>query len=172
LRNLLKFRVSAVIFDKLNNLPVVILENKRLNRIIPIWIGSCEAVSIAMALKEDFYPRPLTHDLLLDVLSKLEFDIKSVIIYQVKKDVFYAYILIADNETEELKIDARPSDAIALAVRKRVNIFVERDVVLESGITLVPSENYRNNEEVENFLKKIRKMKGDSDNGRTEGRKN
>ncbi len=169
---LVKFRVSAVIFDKLNNSPIILLENRDLNRIIPIWIGSCEAVSIAMALNHDSYPRPLTHDLILNILSKVEFTLKSVIIYQVKDNVFYANILISNSEDEEIKLDARPSDAIALAVREKVDIWVKSDVVLEAGLVLKPLESYGDSQEVEDFLKKIRKGKGDNGNGQTVGGKN
>jgi hypothetical protein len=169
---LARFRVSAVIFDKLSNSPIVLLENRELNRIIPIWIGSCEAVSIAMALNHDTYPRPLTHDLILSILSEVEFALKSVIIYRVKDNVFYANILISNNEDEEIKVDARPSDAIALAVREKVDIWVESDVILESGIILKPLESYGDNEEVEKFLKKIRRGKGDNGDGQTTGGKN
>ncbi len=173
--SLQEFKVAAVIFDKIHNTPVVLLENSDLNRIIPIWIGTCEALSIAMVLNNEKYPRPLTHDLILSILDKLEYEIKRVIIYQVRDDVFYANIivnLISDfEEEEEIIIDSRSSDAIALALRYGAKILVASDVVLESGIILRPPRNYEDNDEVENFLKKLKSKKGE-DNAKGNRRKN
>ena len=171
MNDLTEFKVSAVVFDKVKDSPMVFLENKKLNRVIPIWIGTCEALSIAMILNNEKYPRPLTHDLLLNIINKLELDIKSVIIYQIKDEVFYSKIII-DNFSEEdsMEVDARPSDAIALALKEKAKIYVDSSVILEAGVAIKPPKNYE--KDFRSFLKKIEKQKGDRGNANDADRNN
>lgn len=111
---------------------IVILKDNRSERFLPIWIGPYEAEAITVSLQEMEVARPLTHDLLRNVLQTLGAEVQRVNITELKQDVFYARIVISVNG-EELEIDSRPSDALALAVRVHVPIFVDESVMQEAA---------------------------------------
>ncbi len=117
---------------------VVLLREKRANRYLPIWIGPFEAEAIQIALQEVEVARPLTHDLLNQVFKALGARVLRVEVVDLKENVFYGNI-VAEIEGREVNIDARPSDAIALAVRAHVPIFVARHVLDAAGV--VPEED-------------------------------
>lgn len=116
-----------------NQQRVVVLHQKDSDNYLPIWIGPYEAEAITIALQEVEVSRPLTHDLLRNVFSKLHARILRIEISSLKDDVFYAQILV-DSQNEVIAIDSRPSDAIALAVRAHVPIFVDVEVMDRAGI--------------------------------------
>src|SRR5688572_21096180 len=108
---------------------IVILKDVASDRYLPIWIGPCEADAITVELQEVEVSRPLTHDLLKSMISQLSAEVVHIIINELRNDVFYARIVLEYNG-RRIEIDSRPSDAIALAVRVHVPIFVE-DTVME-----------------------------------------
>jgi hypothetical protein len=110
---------------------VVILKEKNSDRFLSIWIGPYEAEAITVSLQELEVARPLTHDLLRNLVSSLGAEVKQVNITELKEDVFYAKIILSKNGNE-LEIDSRPSDALALAVRVHVPIFID-DAVMEEA---------------------------------------
>jgi len=114
---------------------VVILKEKDAERFLPIWIGPAEADAIAVRLQEVSVARPLTHDLLRDVLEKLGARVDSVVVSDLVDDTFFARIMLNVNG-ERVEIDSRPSDAIALAVRTQVPIFAEDSVLDRAGVLL------------------------------------
>ena len=114
---------------------VVILKEKESERYLPIWIGPAEADAIAVRLQEVSVARPLTHDLLRDVLEKMGAQVESVVVNDLANDTFYARIVVTLNG-ERMDIDSRPSDAIALAVRAHVPIFAEDAVMEKAGVLL------------------------------------
>ena len=114
---------------------VVILKEKDAERYLPIWIGPAEADAIAVRLQEVSVTRPLTHDLLRDVLEKMGAQVQSVVVNDLANDTFYAQIVLTVNG-ESMEIDSRPSDAIALAVRAHVPIFAEDTVLEKAGVLL------------------------------------
>lgn len=116
-----------------NQQRVVVLHQKDADNYLPIWIGPYEAESITIALQEVEVSRPLTHDLLRNVFQKLHAKIMRIEIYSLKEDVFFAHILVESHE-EIITIDSRPSDAIALAVRAHVPIYVDMEVMERAGI--------------------------------------
>jgi bifunctional DNase/RNase len=111
---------------------IVILKEIDSDRFLPIWIGAYEAEAITLSLQEIEVTRPLTHDLLRNVLNDLGAEVMQVNITELRNDVFYARILIQVNG-RELEIDSRPSDALALAVRVHTPIFVSEDVMDEAA---------------------------------------
>ncbi|MCZ7583649.1 MAG: bifunctional nuclease family protein [Deltaproteobacteria bacterium] len=113
---------------------VVILEDIDSDRYLPIWIGPCEADNITVELQGVEVSRPLTHDLLKSVISEMGAEITRIVVTDLRNDIFYANIMISLNGNE-LAIDARPSDAIALAVRARVPIYVEDAVMSRAAVT-------------------------------------
>lgn len=122
---------------------IVILKDNRSERFLPIWIGPYEAEAITVSLQEMEVARPLTHDLLRNVLQTLGAEVQRVNITELKQDVFYARIVISVNG-EELEIDSRPSDALALAVRVHVPIFVDESVMQEAAAE--PEDNVESQE--------------------------
>ena len=113
---------------------VAILKDEVSERYLPIWIGPCEADAITVELQEMEMARPLTHDILATTIAELGGSLSHILIRDLRNDVFYAHILVNQND-ESMGIDARPSDAMALAVCARVPIYVEEKVMEQAGIT-------------------------------------
>lgn len=125
---LIKMKVESITLDPKTNMPVVILQNSKNKKSLPIWIGIFEASAIALKLDGIDSPRPLTHDLLKLVIEKLNAKVRKIYITDLKNNTFYAnLVLLISNK--EIKIDCRPSDAIALALRTNSPIFVEENVI-------------------------------------------
>jgi bifunctional DNase/RNase len=115
--------VKGVSFDPVANSPVVILQNQEQTKAIPIWVGMPEAQAIHLQLQGTVLPRPMTHDLLKNILEKVGVGVEKVVVTEMKGNTYYAFIHLA-NGKNPLQIDSRPSDAIALALRFRRPIFV------------------------------------------------
>lgn len=127
--------VDSIRVSLMNYQRVVVLKEKNSDRYLPIWIGPAEADAIAVQLQEVSVARPLTHDLLKSIITALGARVNSVIVNDLANDTFYARILL-EVDGRHLEIDARPSDAIALAVRVKVPIFAEDAVLDRAGIIL------------------------------------
>ena len=125
--------IYGVSFDLVGKQPIVLLKTAEGNRFLPIWIGHSEAAAILMRIQGASTPRPMTHDLLTDMLGELGAEITRVAVTELRDNTFFAVITVQQNGTE-LEIDSRPSDAIALAVRAEAPIFVADDVIDESAI--------------------------------------
>ena len=125
--------IYGVSFDMVGKQPIVLLKTVDGNKFLPIWIGHPEAASILMKLQGATTPRPMTHDLLCDVLGELEVKCTQVAVTELRENTFFASITLTING-RELEIDSRPSDAIALAVRAGAPIFAADEVISESAI--------------------------------------
>jgi uncharacterized protein len=123
----------GVSFEPIGKQPIVLLKTADDDKFLPIWIGHNEAAAILMKLQGATAPRPMTHDLLSDVIAELQGEIVRVTVTELRENTYYARITIVQNG-REVEIDSRPSDAIALAVRCDAQIFAMDDVVEESGI--------------------------------------
>jgi len=126
---MIEVRVAHLGVDRTTNTPVVILQEQGGERVLPIWIGPAEASAIAMELAGMKFSRPLTHDLLKQVIVGLNAELRKVIITQVKDNTYYAELHIYRGDTV-IQIDARPSDSIAVALRLKAPIFT-KDGLLE-----------------------------------------
>lgn len=131
-------KLVEVVIDSLrvsltNQQRVVVLHEKETENYLPIWIGPYEAEAITIALQEVEVSRPLTHDLLKNVFSRLHGRLQRIEVAELKDDVFYAHI-ITEQDGETIAIDARPSDAIALAVRAHIPIYVDTEVMAKAGV--------------------------------------
>ncbi len=132
---MLEMTIDSIRVSLMNYQRVVILKEKDSDRYLPIWIGPAEADAIAVKLQDISVPRPLTHDLLSSVINNLGGTVSHILVNDLESDTFYARIVI--NVTgNNVEIDARPSDAIALAVRTTVPIFVEEKVLERAGVLL------------------------------------
>jgi bifunctional DNase/RNase len=123
----------GVSFEPIGKQPIVLLKTTDDEKFLPIWIGHPEAAAILTKLQGASPPRPMTHDLLNDVIGELQGEIVRVEVTELRDNTFYARIMIVQ-DGREVEIDSRPSDAIALAVRCDARIFVSEDVIEESGI--------------------------------------
>jgi len=132
---MLAMEIDSIRVSLMNYQRVVILKEKGSERFLPIWIGSPEADAIAVKLQDVSVPRPLTHDLLGSVIGSLGGRVDHVVVSDLMNDTFYAKIaLVRDGST--IEVDCRPSDAIAIAVRTAVQIFVEDAVLEKAGIMM------------------------------------
>ncbi len=125
--------IYGVSFDLVGKQPIVLLKTTEGNKFLPIWIGHPEAAAILMKLQGAAPPRPLTHDLLAAMLSHLDAEVAKITVTELRENTFYAVITVLQNGNE-IEIDSRPSDTIALAVRAEAPIYAADDVIEESGI--------------------------------------
>jgi uncharacterized protein len=128
-----RMTIYGVSFDMVGKQPIVLLKTVEGNKFLPIWIGHPEAAAILMKLQGASTPRPMTHDLLSEVLEQMEAKCERVSVTELRDNTFYASITVSMNGSE-LEIDSRPSDALALAVRTSAPIFAADDVIEESAI--------------------------------------
>lgn len=130
---MVELRVFGLALDEKNQSPVLILKDLDEEKVLPIWIGAMEAMAISLALNKVEFPRPMTHDLLLSTITCLGAEVTGVEITRVQEGTYYAELVLHLGE-EEKRIDSRPSDAIALAVRAEAPVFAARAVLDEAGI--------------------------------------
>ena len=137
----IEMSIKGLMVDPLTNMPIVILRDKDGQRVLPIWVGIFEANAIALQIENVSTPRPMTHDLLRNVIQDLKATVQKIVVCDLQDNTFYALIYLARNG-DTLAIDARPSDAIALALRTRAPIFVE-DTVIDNAKTVdfAPEKN-------------------------------
>jgi uncharacterized protein len=128
--------ISGIGFDQMAQTPVVLLLDKQREKVLPIWIGLCEARAIEIGLSGEVTPRPFTYDLVAAIIRTMKAKIERVVIVDLRDQVFYAQVEVSVNGNT-LKIDARPSDALALASRMNAPVFVTRSV-LENAATIEP----------------------------------
>ena len=147
-----QMQIYGVSFDMVGKQPIVLLKTVDGNRFLPIWIGHPEAAAILMKLQGAQTPRPMTHDLLNDLLEQLEAKCERVSVTELRDNTFYASITVSVNGSE-IEIDSRPSDAIALAVRAEAPIFAASDVIEESAIEFEGDDV--NEEEIVDEFKKF-----------------
>lgn len=125
--------IYGVSFDMVGKQPIVLLKTVNGNKFLPIWIGHAEAAAILMKLQGTDSPRPLTHDLMTDILNELGSSITRVTVTELRDNTFFALVTLR-TDGSDIEIDSRPSDAIALAVRSNAPIFASDDLITESSI--------------------------------------
>ena len=125
---LIEMTIKGLMVDPITNMPIVILKDKDGDRVLPIWVGIFEANAIALQIENIATPRPMTHDLLRNVITDLNGQVDRVVVCDLKDNTFYAIIHLTVRG-ERVAVDARPSDAIALALRTRSPILVEETVI-------------------------------------------
>jgi bifunctional DNase/RNase len=130
----IEMSIKGLMIDPITNMPIIILKDDDGNRVLPIWVGVFEANAIALQIENVQTPRPMTHDLLKNVIDDLHASVERVVVSDLKENTFYALIHMRANEHDVI-VDARPSDAIALALRTRSPIYVEESVI-ESARTV------------------------------------
>src|SRR6187397_513390 len=147
--------IYGVSFDLVGKQPIVLLKTKDGNRYLPIWIGQPEAAAILMKLQGASTPRPMTHDLLTEILSELDARITRITVTELRENTFYAQVTVQLDGTE-VEVDSRPSDAIALAIRAEAPIFAADQVIEESAIEFEGDEV--NEEEIESRVSEFKQF--------------
>jgi bifunctional DNase/RNase len=125
---LIEMSIQGLMVDPITNMPIVILKDKEGDRKLPIWVGIFEANAIALQIENIATPRPMTHDLLKNIIKDLDGRVERVVVCDLKDNTFYAVIYLVVRG-ESVAIDSRPSDAIALALRTRAPILVDESVI-------------------------------------------
>ena len=155
MENVEQVTVYGVSFDVTSKQPIVLLKVEDTNRFLPIWIGHPEAAAILMKLQGAELPRPLTHDLLANVIDHLSATVVAVIVTELRDNTFYAVIHL-ETDGQEVLLDSRPSDAIALAVRTETPIYVSTELLNANGI-----EFEREIQDVEEIISEFRQFLDD-----------
>ena len=156
-----EMRIRGLMMDPITNMPIVILKDVAGNTILPIWVGGYEANAIALEIEKVATPRPMTHDLIKTLLTGLGAVVRKVVVNELKDDTFYA-VLWLERNGEMISIDARPSDALAIALRLDCPIYVDESVLENSKKSAAIAEKVTNNEDVRRWLENL----GDEDLGR------
>jgi bifunctional DNase/RNase len=135
-KKLIKMSLEGVRIELPSQKPIILLKEEEGNRYLPIWIGPFEASAIALEMSHIRTPRPMTHDLIINIIRNLKIKIDNIEISDLKDNTFYAIINIINQENRLVRIDSRPSDAIATAVRSKCNIYVEEKVLDSGGLVI------------------------------------
>jgi uncharacterized protein len=137
--------IRGLLMDPVTNTPIVILKDVGGDTVLPIWVGAYEAQAIALEMEKVSTPRPMTHDLIKNVLTGLETQVHKVVVTELREDTFFAVIWL-ERSGEVISIDSRPSDALALALRVDCPIFVDEGVLKNSKLAANLSERVSNDE--------------------------
>ena len=125
---MIEMNIKGLMVDPITNMPIIILRDSEGQKVLPIWVGVFEANAIALQIENIQTPRPMTHDLLRNIIQDLQASVDKIVVCDLKENTFYALIHLR-TPAGPVAIDARPSDAIALALRARAPIFVEESVI-------------------------------------------
>jgi bifunctional DNase/RNase len=155
-----EMKIRGLMMDPVTNNPIVVLKDVNGTAILPIWVGIYEANAIALEIEKVATPRPMTHDLIRNLLFGLETGVKKVVVSELKEDTFYAVIWLERNG-QMISVDSRPSDALAIALRLDCPIYVEETVLKTSKDATAVAEA-GNNQELKKWLENL----SDEDLGR------
>jgi bifunctional DNase/RNase len=155
-----EMKIRGLMMDPVTNMPIVILKDVNGTSVLPIWVGIYEANAIALEIEKVSTPRPMTHDLLKNLLLGLDTRVHKVVVCDLRDDTFYALIWL-EKDGQTITVDSRPSDALALALRVDCPIFVEDEFLKSSKVSSATSDKV-NNEELKKWLENL----NDEDIGR------
>jgi bifunctional DNase/RNase len=155
-----EMKIRGLMMDPVTQMPIVVLKDVQGQSVLPIWVGAYEANAIALEIEKVSTPRPMTHDLLKNVLLGLDVQVRKIVVNDLRDDTFFALIWV-EREGELISIDSRPSDALALALRVDCPIFVDEAVLKNSKVATALAER-SSNEQLRNYLEGL----SDEDLGR------
>jgi uncharacterized protein len=155
-----EMKIRGLMMDPVTQMPIVVLKDVQGQSVLPIWVGAYEANAIALEIEKVATPRPMTHDLLKNVLLGLDVHVQKIVVNDLRDDTFFALIWV-ERDGELMSIDSRPSDALALALRVDCPIFVDEMVLKNSKVATALAER-SSNEQLRNYLEGL----SDEDLGR------
>lgn len=153
---MLEMKVMGIAIDTNTGSPIVVLNDKENRKALPIWIGSAEASSIIRVIENIKVARPMTHDLIPDIIEKTGFSVDRIEINDVNEETYFASIFLKNDEGKEVEIDARPSDAIAISIRVNAPIFVTSKVLADGAISCDAAKDEEEFQEFRSFIQSIK----------------
>lgn len=151
---MIEMQVDGIAFDAATMSPIVMLTDSEGRRALPIWISQEQAKAIKLALNQQSAPRPLTHDLMVNIIESWELELERVIIHSLQDNTYYAQLKIKQGQ-EVREVDARPSDAIVLALRLDAPVWVMEEVISDASIPVNQDEDERERQEFRRFLSNL-----------------
>ncbi len=155
---MVEMKVEGLTLDPLTNMPIIILKDLDGNRALPIWVGFFEANAIALEIEKIATPRPMTHDLMKNLINDMKAEINHILVSELKDNTFYAEISLKSGGNT-LKIDSRPSDAIALALRVKAPIYVNETVIEAAKSLDLPDTSKVNTQDKDQWKKWLDNIK-------------
>ena len=152
-RVMIEMNIKGLMVDPITNMPIIILRDSEGQKVLPIWVGVFEANAIALQIENVTTPRPMTHDLLRTIIQDLQATVDKIVVCDLKENTFYALIHLR-TPAGPVAIDARPSDAIALAMRTRSPILVE-ETVIENAKTVDFASERADNDRLQKWLESL-----------------
>lgn len=153
---MIEMKVMGIAIDTASGSPIIVLNDKENRKALPIWIGSAEASAIIRKIENIKVLRPMTHDLIIDIIEKTGYEISRVEINDVEKETYYSTIFLANEAGNEIAIDSRPSDAIAVAIRADAPIFVSAKVLADGSVSCDSEKDEAESQEFRNFIQSIK----------------
>ena len=153
---MLEMRVMGIAIDTATGSPIIVLNDLDNRKALPIWIGSAEAGAIIRKIENIKMARPMTHDLIIDIINKTGYHVDRVEINDVENDTYYSSIWLVNDDGDEQEIDSRPSDAIAIAIRAEAPIFVSSKVLADGSVSCDAQKDEEESEEFRNFIQSIK----------------
>ncbi len=151
---MIEMQVDGIAFDAATMSPIVMLTDSDGRRALPIWISQDQAKAIKLAINEQVSPRPLTHDLMVNIVESWDMDLEKVIIHSLQDNTYYAQLCLKQGE-QAREVDARPSDAIVLALRLEAPVWVMEEVISDASIPVNQDEDERERQEFKQFLSNL-----------------
>ena len=153
---MIEMKVMGIALDTRTGSPIVVLHDLQNRKALPIWIGSAEASAIIRKIENITVTRPMTHDLIIDIVEKTGYSIDRIEINDVDKETYFAIIYLKNEEGKEIEIDARPSDAIAVSIRVEAPIFVTANVLANGSVSCDSAKDEEEAQEFRNFIQSIK----------------
>ena len=153
---MIEMKVMGIALDTRTGSPIVVLHDLQNRKALPIWIGSAEASAIIRKVENITVTRPMTHDLIIDIVEKTGYSIDRIEINDVDKETYFAIIYLKNEEGKEIEIDARPSDAIAVSIRVEAPIFVTANVLANGSVSCDSAKDEEEAQEFRNFIQSIK----------------
>ena len=153
---MIEMKVMGIALDTRTGSPIVVLHDKDNRKALPIWIGSAEASAIIRKIENLTVARPMTHDLIINIIEKTGYTLDRVEINDVEKETYYATLFLEDDNGEFVEIDSRPSDAIAVAIRVDAPIFVSAKVLSSGSVSTDSAKDEEEAEEFKSFIQSIK----------------
>ncbi len=153
---MIEMKVMGIALDTRTGSPIVVLHDKENRKALPIWIGSAEASAIIRKIENLTVSRPMTHDLIVNMIEKMGYELDKIEINDVEKETYYATLFLRDKEGNITEIDSRPSDAIAVAIRVDAPIFVTANVISNGSVS---TDSAKDEEEAQEFKKFVQSIK-------------
>lgn len=153
---MIEMKVMGIAIDTASGSPIIVLNDKDNRKALPIWIGSAEASAIIRKIENIKVLRPMTHDLIIDIIEKTGYSVDRVEINDVEKETYFSTIYLTNEDGKEVTIDSRPSDAIAVAIRVDAPIFVSAKVLADGSVSCDSEKDEAESQEFRNFIQSIK----------------